>query len=179
MDTASGADFDVLRARLETEPSVTAVLDDWCARHGIGEGPLRSVRLDVVDALPSDPILARALGATPGERVVHRRIRLMRGAVPLLVADNWYRPALLPAAMRAAFEEGDTPFGPAIATLDPRRRLIGSTAGGVSAAEGTVILTLEAALVLPDGRPVSVVRERLLSTLVTSPGAGVPAARIL
>ncbi|MEL6337906.1 MAG: hypothetical protein AAFQ88_14870 [Pseudomonadota bacterium] len=152
-----------LRHRLEVEPSVTAVLEDWCLARGIGEGALRSLQLGTVAAAPDTARLCDALGAEAAEVVLHRRIRLMRGTVPLLWADNWYRPALLSAPMRAAFEDGETPFGPAIAALSPIRRLLSSTTAG---GEDGVVLRLEAALVLPSGAAVSVVRERLLDTLL-------------
>jgi hypothetical protein len=64
------------------------------------------------------------LGVTSGELVKHRRVALTCGEHVLSEADNWYVPGRLTPEMNRALETTDTPFGKAVAALQPFRRTI-------------------------------------------------------
>ena len=61
------------------------------------------------------------------EPITYRRVRLRCGARVLSEAENWYVPARLTAEMNRVLETTDTPFGRAVAELEPYRQTVGAT----------------------------------------------------
>jgi hypothetical protein len=143
------------RDHLAGHRSVTEALAAWCEARGLGAGPIRAERLA---ADPDGPVPA-ALAIAAGERLVRRRVRLVRGSAALADAENLYLPGRLPGAVARALDETDTPFftllaahGFVRAPLAPPRDLPGG------ALETVALITL-------DGCPVSRVRERFAPAL--------------
>ena len=138
---------------LREAASATRFLEAWCARRGLGAGPVRSRRLPP----PAPDAGAEALLAPhPWERPEARRVTLMRGTEALSDCEiRWVGTRLTPA-MREALARTDTPFGVVVAPLGPERRLLAERvlpAGGEHALDCT-------ALVVAGGRPIAVARER-------------------
>lgn len=132
--------------------SATRFLEAWCARQGLGEGPIRSLRRDPP---PPDDAAEALLAPAVGERAEARRVTLMRGTVALSDCEIRWIGARLAPAMRQALAETDTPFGLVVAPLAPERRMLAERAlppGGPHAIDCR-------ALVLAGGRPIAVVRE--------------------
>jgi len=143
------------RDHLAGHRSATEALAEWCAARGIGAGPIRAERLPA----GADGPVPEALAPAPGERLVRRRVRLVRGPVVLAEAENLYLPGRLPEGVARALDETDTPFFTLLAThgfarvpLAPPREVEGG------ALETVALITL-------DGRPVSRVRERFSAVL--------------
>jgi chorismate-pyruvate lyase len=133
------------------------VLEAWCAEHGVGHGAIRVQRVPA-PPLPPDAETLDLLRPEPGEIPQHRRVVLMRGAVALSEAENWYLPQRLPPAMRDVLETTDLPFGVVVEPLRPTRRTLRAEPG----AEGLLLR----AVVLREGeRPIAVVQERYLPAL--------------
>lgn len=57
----------------------------------------------------------------------YRRVQLRCGTRVLSEADNWYVPSRLTPEMNATLEATETPFGKAVATLEPYRRTFAVT----------------------------------------------------
>jgi len=107
---------ELLRERLLTSTSATATLEQWCAEHRFDEdGSLRAVRLHT--QRPAPPAVRQALAVEAGEALAYRRVQLTCGQRVLSEADNWYRPALLSAAMIRALDGSQAPFGRVVTTL--------------------------------------------------------------
>lgn len=151
------APFAALSARLLAARSATRALEAWCAEHHIGDGAVR-VQMVPAPSLPPDAETLELLRPAPGEALQHRRVVLVRGAVALSEAENWYLPQRLPPGMRQILDTTDTPFGVAVEALRPRRR----TTHVAFAADGF----LHRAVVLTGtGQPIAVVHERYLPAL--------------
>lgn len=156
-DPASPPPLAALSARLLAARSATRALEAWCAEHGIGDGAVR-VQMVPAPPLPPDAETLALLRPAPGEVLRHRRVVLVRGAVALSEAENWYLPQRLPPDMRHVLATTDTPFGVAVEALRPRRR----TTHVAFAADGV----LHRAVVLTGaGQPIAVVHERYLPAL--------------
>ncbi|MBR0663278.1 hypothetical protein GXW71_02810 [Roseomonas hellenica] len=151
------APFAALSARLLAARSATRALEAWCAEHGIGDGAVRA-RMVPAPPLPPDAEALELLRPAPAEVLRHRRVVLVRGAVALSEAENWYLPQRLPPGMRHVLETTDTPFGVAVEALRPRRR----TMHVAFAADG---LLHRAVVLTGAGRPIAVVHERYLPAL--------------
>lgn len=155
-----------LRARVLAADSVTEAMAAWCESRGIGRLPLRSeVHVRAEAAAPPPGFTAEAAD----QRVFFRSITLRAGTVPLLDADNWFLPARLPAAVLAALQESDTPFGTALGPGRQTRRSTGilvppwaAVPPGGRACAGVPLLTLQGIVEL-DGLPVAFVEERFRS----------------
>ena len=91
------------RARLDSHPSATAVLQSRCP------SPIRVLRLSV-DRPVTEDILS-LLQVTETHQVNTRRVRLLCGETVLSDAWNWYVPERLSPAMNTLLEQTDTPFG--------------------------------------------------------------------
>ena len=64
----------------------------------------------------------RRLQVRDREAVKYRRVQLQCGERVLSEAENWYVPGRLTAKMNRLLETTDTPFGRAIAALEPYRQ---------------------------------------------------------
>lgn len=114
--------LQTLNAEILASTSATRVLEAWCRAHHLAEEP----RI-VVERLHGqygrwDPAREQWLKPRPGEVVTHRRVQLRCEGRILAEADNWYVASRLTAEVNRVLDNTDTPFGRAIAALDPYRR---------------------------------------------------------
>ncbi len=138
--------FDAFMAELTAGGTVTQVLEAWAG------GAVRAER--IAADIPASPETRARLRVGPDTPVAFRRVRLMRGAVTLSEADNWFVPDRLTADMRETLESTDIPFGRAIAALSPRRETLGCTVIG-----DKTLLTIQALVVDTEELPVAEVVE--------------------
>lgn len=87
------------------------------------EPKIVATRVSGADKPPSDETRQR-LRVDLSEPVKYRRVQLRCGAHVLSEADNWYVPGRLSEDMNRTLETTDTPFGKAVAPLQPFRRTI-------------------------------------------------------
>lgn len=119
--------IQTLNASLLASRSATATLEKWCADHHMAAEPkIVAIRNAGPDQEPAAETRAR-LALAPGEPVKYRRVALRCGGHVLSEADNWYVPGRLTSEMNRALETTDTPFGKAVAPLQPFRRTIEMT----------------------------------------------------
>lgn len=107
-----------LEITLLTHPSATLALEDWCAAHHMADRPVVVAR-KMTPAAP-DPVPERVradLGASAMQPIRHRQVQLVCGTHVLSVADNWYVPDRLTAAMNTALDGTDAAFGHVVAPL--------------------------------------------------------------
>jgi len=116
--------IQTLNASLLASRSATATLEKWCADHRMSPDPkIVARRVSGSDKPPSEETRKR-LEVGAEEPVKYRRVQLACGDHVLSEADNWYVPRRLSDEMNRALETTDTPFGKAIAPLQPFRRTI-------------------------------------------------------
>lgn len=119
--------IQTLNASLLASRSATATLEKWCADHKMAAEPkIVARRVQGAEQAPSAETRKR-LGVEPGEAVRYRRVALTCGGRVLSEADNWYVPGRLTEEMNRALDTTDTPFGKAVAPLQPFRRTIEMT----------------------------------------------------
>jgi chorismate-pyruvate lyase len=119
--------IESLHARLLASPTATAALEAWCADHKLATVPAIRARIvpDVVKPISQEQRERLQIGAS--EIVKYRRVELICGDHVLSEADNWYVPARLTMAMNHVVETTDTPFGRAVAGLEPYRKTFSVT----------------------------------------------------
>ena len=184
--------IQTLNATLLSTPSATLTLDRWCADHALAPEGSKIVAERVKGAeKPADADIRAALGATPEERIVHRRVRLTCGSRVLSEADNWYRPGQLTEAMNRELETTDTAFGRVVkplgfsrSTLDARLvwhplpdgwEMQPSTKAAAASNAGEMlemprfVLAHRAVLKKPDGAAFSLVAENYTSAILAFP----------
>ena len=111
-----------LNGQLLAADSATRILEQWCRTHRLAPTPrIVAERVTGADKPVSAEQRAR-LGIDAGEPVRYRHVRLRCGDRLLSEADNWYVPSRLTPAMNALLDNGDTPFGIAVAPLGIGRR---------------------------------------------------------
>ncbi|MBL1255271.1 hypothetical protein [Methylocystis sp. Sn-Cys] len=116
--------IQTLNASLLASRSATMTLERWCADHKMALEPkIVATRVSGADKPPSDETRQR-LRVDLSEPVKYRRVQLSCGAHVLSDADNWYVPGRLSQDMNRTLETTDTPFGKAVAPLQPFRRTI-------------------------------------------------------
>ncbi|HEY1447869.1 MAG TPA: hypothetical protein VGF33_04990 [Caulobacteraceae bacterium] len=152
-----------LEAAIVGGASASAVLQGWCADHGL---PKLTAQRMTGAKKPADATILAALGARPGEKVAYRRVRLGCGAKELSEADNWYLPDRLTPAMNRQLEETDTPFGLAVRPLNFSRR----TLAVKHAPDSDHLLEVRAVLLSAAGAPFSYVVEDYRRNLALTPG---------
>ncbi len=146
--SATVTDFE---RSLAAHDSATAALGAWCETRGIAApARIRATRIAAQEDAPEE--IAALLGAEPGERIGFRHVQLACGDRVLSVARNWYRPALLTAAMNRELDGSDVPFGKVVGSLGFRRELLESRHGAADFCPDSTVLTQRALLRLPDGR---------------------------
>lgn len=172
------ASLQALNVALLTNDSATVTLERWCASHGMAD-PARVVAdRDRSATLPPTPQQRAQLGVTADEEVRHRRVKLRCGTHVLSEADNWYVPSRLTPEMNQTLETTDIAFGRVVRVLRFRRQRLEARSLWSPLPDGwdvarrpprrpatTLDLPPEllrhvAVLVLPDGRPISLVHER-------------------
>jgi len=190
---AALATLQAFQLRLLTEPSATAVLDDWCAVHHLAQPGQRIVAQRVVgvdNALP--PEMRAALNVPAGETLRYRHVRLMCGERVLSDADNWYVASRLTPDMNHELDTTDESFGRVVKPLNFNRRTLGArllwsplTEGWENApppAPGNGLLAIpdhvienRALLSTGAGQPFSIVIERYTSAVLAFPPPPAPA----
>jgi chorismate-pyruvate lyase len=116
--------MQTINASLLASRSATTTLEQWCASHRMSREPkVVAHRLAGEDKAPTPETRAR-LAVVAGEPIRYRRVELSCDGHVLSEADNWYVPGRLSADMNLALETTDTPFGKAVAALQPSRRTI-------------------------------------------------------
>jgi hypothetical protein len=116
--------LQTLNADLLSHPSATLTLERWCGSHHLASRPVVVARRDPAADKPLPDDLRRAFGVGADMPVRYRRVQLACGDRVLSEADNWYLPGRLTAAMNAALDDGDTPFGKVVAPLRFRRHTL-------------------------------------------------------
>jgi hypothetical protein len=114
--------IETLNATLLAARSATFTLDAWCADHGLASEPNIRARLIRGVDKPATAEQRARLEVGVDEPVKFRHVELSCGDHVLSIADNWYVPSRLTAAMNQSLETTDTPFGRAVADLKPFRR---------------------------------------------------------
>ena len=116
------ASMQTLNAELLASRSATKTLEAWCATHAIAADPkIVAVRVPGPDK-PIDAARRRRLQLAPDDQVRYRHVRLTCGDRVLSEADNWYVPSRLTPEMNRVLDATETPFGKAVAPLQPTRQ---------------------------------------------------------
>jgi chorismate-pyruvate lyase len=108
-------------ARIVAGESASAVLQQWCAAHGLD--PLRAQRVAGTENDPG-PSVRAALAVGAAETISYRRVKLGCGGQTLSEADNWYLPNRLTPDMNRRLETTQAPFGLVVRPLSFTRRTL-------------------------------------------------------
>jgi hypothetical protein len=151
-----------LNTRLIAGATATDTLLAWCEEHGLSEGPITvAMHQQFAPAVVPDDVLS-ALEFDPGDTIHYRRVRLMRGALPLAAAENWFVPQRLTADMNQALTETNVPFGRVIAPLQPLRRTLAADLQP----HAEIILEQSAVILSKAGTALAFVKEGYFADLV-------------
>jgi chorismate-pyruvate lyase len=143
---------------LAAQDSATAALGQWCQARRIADPP--TIRAEQLGTAPHpSPEVRRLLGVSDSEALAFRHVRLACGGAVLSEADNWYVPGRLTEGMNRTLEGTQTPFGRVVAPLGFKRERMSATRGRASGCPKGTVLSHRARLILPDGRPISLVTE--------------------
>ena len=113
-----------LNATILGARSATSTLDGWCADHKLAAEPKIRARKVAGLERPVSSEQRKRLQVGPDEPVKFRHVELACGDHVLSEADNWYVPSRLTPEMNRVLETTDTPFGRAVAELQPSRQTI-------------------------------------------------------
>lgn len=115
-----------LNARLLAGRSATAILEHWCAEHGMAAVPVLTAfrQRDAEKAASAET--RQRLQVGPDTPLGYRQVRLACGDKVLSEADNWYVPERLTPEMNRVLDTTDTPFGRAVQALDFTRQTVAS-----------------------------------------------------
>jgi hypothetical protein len=159
-----------LNTRLIAGATATDTLLAWCDEHGLSAGPITvEIRQCFAPAVVPDEVLP-ALELDPGDTIHYRQVRLMRGALPLAAAENWFVPQRLTANMNEALTGTNVPFGRVIAPLQPSRR----TLAVHPQPHAEIILHHSAVILSKPGTALAFVKESYFSDLVAFASASPP-----
>lgn len=155
----------LFNAWVVSQPTVTEALQSWCARYGVGSGPLRArvkVRYRDVSTEQTAPAAPETFAARVTAPVAYRQVALMRGAIRVCDAEIWYDTSALTPDMREALAQTEQPFGAIVATLQPYRQALHE-----SVCDDTSRFGVEHAALLyaGDGRLLAQTREVFLAPL--------------
>jgi chorismate-pyruvate lyase len=111
-----------INAEVLASRSATLTLEAWCRDHELAKEP--KIVAELVKGAAKAPTAEQRqrLRVSADETVKYRHVRLRCGARVLSEADNWYVPGRLTAEMNRLLETTDTPFGKAVAALEPYRQ---------------------------------------------------------
>ena len=118
------AQVQTLSAELLATRSATQTLEAWCRDHHLAADPRIVAHAIRGGNAPPTAEQRRRLEVTDREEVKHRRVELQCGTHVLSQADNWYVPSRLTTEMNRLLNATDTPFGRAVATLEPTRETL-------------------------------------------------------
>lgn len=163
-----------LNEQLLASRSATATLEAWCRDHHLADPP--RIVAKVVDGVAKRPTAdqLKRLAVTSAHDVMFRHVRLACGTHVLSEADNWYVPSRLTQEMNRSLDTTDTPFGKAVAALEPTRETIGTT---VSSQPGA-LFEIRAVLYTRDHQPFSEVAEVYQRGLLDDDVQSIRSARI-
>ncbi len=116
--------MQTLNGALLAGRSATATLEKWCADHKMATDPKLVAKRVAGPDKPASEETRQRLWVAEGEPVKYRRVALTCGGHVLSEADNWYVPGRLTDDMNRMLETTETPFGKAVASLQPYRRTI-------------------------------------------------------
>jgi hypothetical protein len=162
------AQVQALNAALLSSGSATRTLAAWCGDHHLADTPRIVAHRDGgADRAPTAE-QRRRLGVADSDVVKYRRVELACGSRVLSVADNWYVASRLTAEMNRLLETTDTPFGTAVAPLEPTREtfLVRVLWTDSSQPAPDTILEHRAVLYTKDRQPFSEVDERYQRALI-------------
>jgi chorismate-pyruvate lyase len=164
------AQVQQLNATLLSSGSATRTLATWCGDHHLADAPRIVARRAGGADTPPTAEQRRRLGVDEGDVVKYRRVELTCGSRVLSVADNWYVPSRLTAEMNRLLETTDTPFGTAVAPLEPTRQtfLVRMLWTDSSQPAPDTILEHRAVLYAKDHQPFSEVDERYQRALLAN-----------
>jgi hypothetical protein len=119
--------IQTLNAEILGSRSATLSLEKWCRDHRLASEPeiLAHAVTGVSKSVTAEQ--RQRLEITDREEVKYRRVQLRCGTRVLSEADNWYVPGRLTPEMNRVLETTDTPFGKAVAALQPYRRTFAVT----------------------------------------------------
>ncbi len=116
--------IETLNAQILASTSATLTLESWCRVHGLATPAQVIARPQSgAERAPSDQ-QRQELQVDAQEPVRYRRVELLCGDVLLSVAENWYVPARLSAAMNTLLETTQTPYGKVVLPLSPHRETL-------------------------------------------------------
>jgi hypothetical protein len=114
--------MQTLNADILASPSATLSLERWCRDHRLADEPKILARIvKTADRAPAVEQRTR-LQVDNREAVKYRRVQLQCGTHVLSEAETWYVPSRLTAEMNRLLDTTDTPFGKAVAALEPYRQ---------------------------------------------------------
>jgi len=116
--------MQTLNVELLDSPSATHTLEKWCQTHRLAAVPSIVAQPVLGDNKPPSQEQMQRLEVNEPKNVKHRKVRLYCGDQLLSEADNWYVPGRLTADMNRLLETTQTPFGKAVAPLQPYRQTI-------------------------------------------------------
>jgi hypothetical protein len=116
--------IETLNADILASNSATLTLEHWCRDHALADpAEILARRADTVPEPPS-AATRQDLQLIADEPVRYRRVELICGDHVLSVAENWYVPDRLTAAMNQQLDTTQTPFGKVVQPLKPHRETI-------------------------------------------------------
>jgi chorismate-pyruvate lyase len=147
--------MQTLNAEILASRSATASLETWCRDHRLAAEPKIVAQVLAGDAPTPTPEQRQRLQVGDRDDVRYRHMLLRCGAHVLSDAENWYVPQRLTAEMNRLLDT-TTPFGKAVATLEPYRRTFVVTllwtplAAGWEGASNPPAATTGRTLAIPD-----------------------------
>lgn len=116
--------IQTLNADILASRSATRSLEDWCRDHRLADPPQILAYPIAGASKPPTEAQRRRLAVDAQEPVKYRRVQLRCGEHVLSEAENWYVPSRLSPETNRLLETTTTPFGKAVAVLEPYRRTI-------------------------------------------------------
>ena len=108
--------LSLFESLLSRSNSATATLEKWPLTKSDLRNPVTARMLSIpFNAASADQM--RRLGISDASELRYRQVWLIQHNRIMSIAENWYVPALLPAKMRDALDQTDTPFGKIIEPL--------------------------------------------------------------
>jgi chorismate-pyruvate lyase len=166
----------LLASDLASEPSATAVLQQWCSDRDLADPAIITAEQQFGHDKPVTARIRALLHAAPDEPVRYRRVALSCGRHVLSRADNWYRPGQLTAAMNTELDTTDHPFGAVVRALGFHRQSLSAEVLMKSDALTipSEIIRNKALLETADGTPFSLVTETYSRTILDAGSASRP-----
>ena len=154
--------MQTLNDQLLASRSATATLETWCRDHRLAAEPTILAMPISGAEKPASAEQRRRLDVTATEPLKYRHVLLRCGTRVLSEADIWYVPARLTSEMNRLLETTDTPFGRAVAPLEPYRKTLEVTRHWRPADGGAIpdaLFEHRAILYSRDHKPISEVVE--------------------